>query len=316
MKARIPHVLGLLALSGALSASAQTKPAAVRSIFDNMPADQRAIYEPKGMKLWDQGAPGAKGDSMLDTPELFPVLPAPGAHKLPAIVVFPGGGYTYLSSWEGFPIAEHFRDLGLAAFVLRYRLAPAYTRDDSLRDAQRAVRLLRAHAAELGIDPDRIAAIGFSAGGHLAANLATHGDDGNPQAADPVDRQSCRIQTGLLIYPGILNQKPVRNTEDDRDIAKFIQLPGLQHSVDAKTAPCFMVVGYQDRKALREHDLAFAAALEKANVRFELHVFGFGDHGFSMRVRDPRLQIWQQLAANWLTTFNFLPEPVFSGPRE
>ncbi len=315
MKSSPALTLGLL-LAGTACALAQTRPASVRSIFDDMPAGQRAVYEPRGMRLWDHGAPGAKGDGWLDTPELFPASAAHAGGKLPAIVVFPGGGYTYLSGWEGFPIAEHFRDLGLAAFVLRYRLAPTYSQEDSLHDAQRAIRLLRAHAADLGIDPARIAAIGFSAGGHLAANLATHGDDGDPQAADPVDRQSSRIQTGLLIYPGILAKKPVRDTEDDRDIAKFMQMPGLQHSVDAKTAPCFMIVGYQDRKALREHDLAFAAALEKANVRFELHILGMGDHGFSMRVRDPRLQIWQQLAANWLTTFNFLPEPVFSGPRQ
>jgi acetyl esterase/lipase len=76
-----------------------------------------------------------------------------------------------------------------------------------------------------------------------------------------------------------------------------------------------MVVAYGDQKALRENDLAYVAMLEQAGVRFELHILGQGDHGFSMRVKDPRMQIWQQMATNWLTTCGFLPEPVFEGPK-
>jgi acetyl esterase/lipase len=297
--------------------AASSAPAAAfagRSIFEHLAPDVRTGYEAAGFRLWDGRAPGAMGDAATDIPELYPVIPATHTGPVPAIIVLPGGGYNYLSNYEAFPIAEHFRSLGLAAFVLKYRIKP-YERSVSLLDVQRAVRLLRARSAELGLDPARIAVIGFSAGGHLAANLSTHGDDGDPQAADPVDRQSCRPQTALLIYPGILAQKPDRTTADGRNLAKIIELPGLQHSVDAKTPPTFMVVAYGDQKAWRENDLAYAAGLEEAGVRFEMHILGQGDHGFSMRVKDPRMQIWQQMATNWLTTCGFLPEPVFEGPK-
>jgi acetyl esterase/lipase len=285
-----------------------------RNIFEHLAPEARSSYQAAGFRLWDGRAPGATGDAESDIPELYPVLPATHSGPMPVILVLPGGGYNYLSDYEAFPIAEHFRDLGLAAFVLKYRLKP-YDRAAALLDVQRAVRLLRARAAEFGLDPSRVAVVGFSAGGHLAANLSTHGDDGNPQAADPIDRQSCRLQTALLIYPGILDKKPVRTTADDLNIAKIVQLPGLQHFVDAKTPPTFMVVAYGDQKALRENDLAYVAMLEQAGVRFELHILGQGDHGFSMRVKDPRMQIWQQMATNWLTTCGFLPEPVFEGPK-
>jgi len=270
-----------------------------RSIFEHLTPEAHSSYQAAGFRLWDGRAPSATGDAEADIPELYPVLPATHSGPMPVILVLPGGGYNYLSNYEAFPIAEHFRDLGLAAFVLKYRLKP-YDRAAALLDVQRAVRLLRARAAEFGLDPSRVAVVGFSAGGHLAANLSTHGDDGDPQAADPIDRQSCRLQTALLIYPGILDKKPVRTTPDDLNIAKIVQLPGLQHG---------------DQKALRENDLAYVSMLEQAGIRFELHILGQGDHGFSMRVKDPRMQIWQQLATNWLTTCGFLPEPVFEGPK-
>jgi acetyl esterase/lipase len=323
MKIQLASAFGLLSLAFAGAAFGQAPaPAASaapvsyagRSIFEHLTSDARTHYEAAGFRLWDGRAPGAKGDAEPDVPELYPVLPATHSGPMPVILVLPGGGYNYLSNYEAFPIAEHFRELGLAAFVLKYRLKP-YDRDDALHDVQRAIRLMRSRATELGIDPARVAVVGFSAGGHLGANIATHGDDGNPQAADPVDRQSCRLQTALLIYPGILERKPDRSTAEGRSMAKIIASPGLQHSVDAQTPPIFMVVAWGDQKAWRENDLAFAAGLEQAGVRFELHILGQGDHGFSMRVKDPRMQIWQQMAANWLTTCGFLPEPVFVGPK-
>jgi acetyl esterase/lipase len=230
------------------------------------------------------------------------------------VIVLPGGGYTYHAAHEAFPIAEHFRAAGLATFVLKYRLAP-YFPAVSLLDAQRAVRLLRARAAEFGIDPSRIAVIGFSAGGHLAANLSTHADDGRPDAADPVDRQSCRLQSAMLIYPSLIYGPLSRDSAADRALPGILKLAGLHEAVDAKTPPTFLLVGYDDDKTPYENCLAYAAKLHEAGVRFELHILGTGGHGFGLGQRDSRLQVWPPLAVNWLETCAFLPVPAAAGPR-
>lgn len=299
-------------LTLAVSASAQT-PAQPRSMFENMTAEVRATYESAGFRLWAGRAPGARGDAAADIPMLYPVLPPKGPAPAGVVLVLPGGGYNYLSSWEAFPIAEHFRAAGLAAFVLQYRLRP-YDPSAALLDAQRAVRLLRARAADFGLDPWKISAIGFSAGGHLAANLSTHADDGRTDAADPVERQSCRLQSALLVYPSIVFDSLPRGTKV-RPLPEVLKLDGLHRAVDAKTPPTFLVVGANDDRTPYENCLAYAAKLHESGVRFELHVLGTGGHGFSMRVRDPRLQVWPQLAVNWLTTCGVLPPPKWDGPQ-
>ncbi len=294
---------------------AQAPAPAPRTLFESMTPEIRAGCEAAAFRLWDGRAPQARGDAAADTPMLYAVLPPRGPAPVGAMVVLPGGGYNYLSSYEAFPIAEHFRAAGLAAFVLQYRLRP-YDPAVALLDAQRAVRLLRARAADFGLDPAKIAAIGFSAGGHLAANLSTHADDGHPDDADPVERQSCRLQSALLIYPSIVYANLKHDNAAARALPAILQLDGLHRAVDAQTPPTFLLVGGNDDRTPYENCLAYAAKLHEAGVRFELHVLGTGGHGFSMRVRDPRLQVWPQLAVNWLTTCAFLPEPAFDGPRK
>jgi acetyl esterase/lipase len=285
-------------------------PTQIRSIFENLPPEVRTSYEAHGLRLWSDRAPEAKGVAAGDTPMLYPVLPSKGATPLAAVLVFPGGGYSYLSAQEAFPVAERFRETGLAAFVLQYRLRPYEPTTVALLDAQRAVRLLRARAAEFGIDPARIGAIGFSAGGHLAANLSTHADDGKADAADPVDRQSCRLQSAMLIYPSLVYTNFRRDGAAKMPLPAIFQQPGLHRGVDGRTPPTFMLVGYNDDRTPYEHCLAYSAALREAGVRFELHILGLGGHGFGTRSKDPRLQIWTPLAINWLTTCGFLPEPA------
>ncbi len=304
---RLPALAAiLLSLTG--PARAQTN-----TLFENMTPELRAAREAAGFRLWEDRAPGARGDTAADIPMLYPVLPPKGAAPVGAVLVLPGGGYSYLSAWEAFPIAEHFRAAGLATFVLQYRLRP-YNANAALLDAQRAVRLLRARAVELGIDPQKIAAIGFSAGGHLAANLSTHADDGRTDATDPVERQSCRLQAALLVYPSIVNANLPRG-QDRRTLPEVLELDGLHRAVGRKTPPTFLVVGGNDDRTPYENCLAYAAKLHESGVRFELHVLGTGGHGFSLRVRDPRLLIWGQLAVNWLTTCDFLPPPKWDGPQ-
>lgn len=302
----------LLAL--AAPASAQTPAAAPGSMFKNMPPEIRAGYEAAGFRLWADRAPEAKGETAADIPMLYPVLPPKGTAPVGVVLVLPGGGYNSLAAHEAFPIAEHFRAAGLAAFVLQYRLRP-YGPDAALLDAQRAVRLLRARAADLGLDPKKIAVVGFSAGGHLAANLSTHADDGRADAADPVERQGCRLQSAMLIYPSLVYARIKRDTADDRALSEILKYRGLHRDVDARTPPTFLLVGYDDDKTPYENCLVYATRLHEAGVRFELHVLGTGGHGFGLRGRDPRLQIWGQLAVNWLTTCDFLPAPSPAVPR-
>ena len=140
--------------------------------------------------LWPDGAPGATGDTPSDRPTLTPYLP-PGRTDAPAIVVCPGGGYEGLADHEGEPVARWLVSLGVAGLVLRYRLAP-YRHPIPHGDAQRAIRLARANAGPWRIDPRRVGILGFSAGGHLAASATTLFDDGNPNAADPIERESAR----------------------------------------------------------------------------------------------------------------------------
>lgn len=300
----------LLGLPAALSAQA---PAAAGTMFKNMSPEIRAGYESAGFRLWADRAPQAKGEAAADIPMLYPVLPPKGPVPVGVVLVLPGGGYNSHAAHEAFPIAEHFRAAGLAAFVLQYRLRP-YDPPVALLDAQRAVRLLRSRAAEFGLDPQKIAAVGFSAGGHLGANLSTHADDGRPDAADPVERESCRLQSAMLIYPALVYARIKRDTPADRALTEILKNPGLHRDVGAMTPPTFLVVGYDDDKTPYENCLVYATRLHEAGVRFELHVLGTGGHGFGLRGRDPRLQVWGQLAVNWLATCNFLPVPPPAAP--
>ncbi|MDI1248771.1 MAG: alpha/beta hydrolase [Lacunisphaera sp.] len=300
-------LLAFALLGLGVAASGQT-PAAPGSMFKNMQPEIRAGYEAAGFRLWAERAPQAKGGDAADIPMLYPVLPPRGPAPVGVVLVLPGGGYNSHAAHEAFPIAEHFRAVGLAAFVLQYRLKP-YDPTVSLLDAQRAVRVLRARAAEFGLDPRKIAAVGFSAGGHLAANLSTHADDGRPDVADPVERQGSRLQSVMLIYPSLVYARIKRDTADDRALGEILKYPGLHRNVGAKTPPTFLLVGYDDDKTPYEHCLAYATKLHEAGARFELHVLGTGGHGFGLLGRDPRLQIWGQLAVNWLSTCDILPAP-------
>src|SRR5262245_47131930 len=146
---------------------------------------------PKPELLWPDGAPGALGAEDADKPTLAAFLVPEGRGTGTAVIVAPGGGYGALSmDKEGNDIARWLNSLGVAAFVLKYRLGPRYRHPIELGDAQRAIRTVRAKAAQFRILPDRIGIMGFSAGGHLASSAGTHFDAGHPSAADPIDRVS------------------------------------------------------------------------------------------------------------------------------
>ena len=160
--------------------------------------------EPKVDLLWPGGAPGAVGTEDVDKPSITIYLPPAEKAQHSAVVICPGGGYAHLAmDHEGKQIAEWLNARGVAAFIVKYRLAPRYHHPAPLQDAQRAIRTVRSRAAEFDIAPDRIGIWGFSAGGHLASTAGTHFDAGNPQSEDPVERVSSRPDFMILCCPVI-----------------------------------------------------------------------------------------------------------------
>lgn len=263
--------------------------------------------------LWDTGAPGATGNTDADKPTLT-IFRAPGAAVHAAMIIAPGGSYSHLAmTYEGRDVATYLNSLGITAFVLRYRLTP-YHYPIELEDAQRAIRLVRARAAEFGIDPARVGMMGFSAGGHLTATAGTHFDAGNPNAPDPIDQQSCRPDFLVLAYPVISFQASTLGTTDvlrangssgrnllgDNPDPRLLVLLSDELQVKPQTPPTFIYHSSSDQTVPVASSVAFYLALRKAGVPAELHAFENGAHGGGLAFGDPGRGIWPLLLANWL----------------
>ena len=231
--------------------------------------------------------PGA-GDVSLTAFIQEPSREMPNMTCRPAVLVIPGGAYHFCSDREAEPIAMLFLQQGYSAFVLRYSVMAAAAWPNPLRDAENAMRLIRSRAEEWNVDPNRIAAIGFSAGGHLAAALATMGAE-RPDAL-------------ILGYPCIL---------DEMDCIKEFSAPSLDGKVDGNTPPTFIFAASDDTCVPIRHSLRFSDALDRAGVPFQLHIFDRGGHGFSLathvvvasqkdreRTREDRR--WMPMCTDWL----------------
>jgi acetyl esterase/lipase len=289
--------------------------AAARVSADEPAAGHRTI------PLWPQGAPGAKGnDSERDVPTLT-IWSAPANATGAAVVVCPGGGYGGLAAdHEGKQIAEWFNSLGVSAFVLKYRLGPRYHHPAMLQDAARAIRTVRAKASEWGVDPDRIAIIGFSAGGHLASTAGTHFDSGKLDAEDPIERVSSRPDRLILIYPVIALATPfrhggsVRNLLGDNPSQELVESLSNERQVTKETPPTFMAHTNADLPVPAENSILFALALRKAGVPVELHLFERGPHGLGLGdgiaklnvPAEPSFKAWPKLCETWLKNQGFL----------
>jgi acetyl esterase/lipase len=207
---------------------------------------------------------------------------------------------------EGRQVAAYFNAMGVAAFVLKYRLGPKYRHPIELGDAQRAVRLVRSRAQEFGVVPDRIGMMGFSAGGHLTATAGTRFDRGRPDAADAVDRASSRPDFLILGYPvitfeaGVTHAGSVRNLLGDKPEASLIELLSNERHVTADTPPTFLFHTTADAGVPAENSVRFYLALKKAGVPAEMHVFENGPHGVGLALGDPALGTWPVLLTNWL----------------
>lgn len=266
------------------------------------------------LPLWPEGAPGALGTEDKDIPTLTPFWPNPAKATGAAMVICPGGGYAHLAPHEGKTYAEWLNDQGVAAFVLKYRLAPAYHHPAMLQDVSRAVRLVRAHAAEWKLDPKRIGLMGSSAGGHLTSTLLTHFDAGKPDATDPIERQSSRPDIGILCYPVITMGAKThggskQNLLGANPAPELVEEFSNEKHVTKDTPPCFLFHTSEDKAVPVENTLEFAAALQRVGVPFALHIYEKGPHGIGLGVHeyDPaKLHPWAKDCAFWLKEQGFV----------
>lgn len=275
---------------------------------------QSSPAERKIELLWPGGAPGAVGQEPADRPTLEFFLPAAEKRNGTAVVVCPGGGYGALAmDHEGKQIGEWFNSLGVAAFVLKYRLGPRYRHPAPLQDAQRAIRYVRAHAKELNVAADRIGIMGFSAGGHLSATAGTHFDNGDAQAADVLDRISSRPDFLILAYPVIsftesyTHKGSRRNLLGDNPDSKLVENLSNDKQVTPQTPPTFLFHTDEDAGVPPENSVAFYLALRRAKVPAELHVYERGKHGVGLAQKDPILSTWSARLADWLKTRGLIP---------
>jgi len=223
-----------------------------------------------------------------------------------AVVVFPGGGYVILAiDLEGTEVCDWLTSQGITCVLLKYRVpAPRLTPNRgaypespmALEDAQRTVGLVRFHAAEWHIDPHKIGVLGFSAGGHLVAAMSTHFKRRLYPAVDAADKESCRPDFAVALYPGHLWI----------DNKKFELNPNVP--VTRQTPPTFLLQAEDDPIDSVKNSLVYYAALKKAGVPVEMHLYGHGGHAFGLRRTKFPVTGWPQLVETWLGTIGMIPE--------
>ena len=270
------------------------------------PAPQSSRTElpaPQVIPLWPRGAPGfeARRDEPeqardwwvrhINNPSITVYLPPPDKANGTAVVIAPGGGFRELVfNAEGKQPAEYLRNLGVAAFALKYRLpkeaGSPYTLEHAREDAYRAIRLVRSRAREWGIDPDRVGLLGFSAGGELASMVAYAPGTGDPHAPDPIDRLGGRPSFQILIYPG----------------------GKVPDTIPRDPPPTFLLVANDDDYACDKTTLELFEKLRAAGARVEAHFFAQGKHAFNMgdRSKLTSIKTWPQRMADWLADSGYL----------
>jgi len=266
--------------------------------------------------LWPDGAPGAHGTTTNDIPTLTPYLANPTNATGAAMVICPGGGYQHLAPQEGNDYALWLAQHGVTCFVLRYRLGgDGYRYPVEFQDGTRAVRWVRAHAADYKIDPHRIGMMGSSAGGHLTSMVLTHSDAGDAKAEDPVERESSRPDLGILCYAVISMGEYAHggsktNLLGPKPSKKMIKYLSSELQVTTNTPPCFLWSTYQDKTVPVENTLMFAEALRKNHVPFALHIYENGHHGLGLAAKPPfaHPHPWANDCLFWLNEHRFVKD--------
>lgn len=234
-----------------------------------------------------------------------------------AVVVFPGGGYKVLAiDLEGTEVAEWLTSRGITCVLLKYRVpfsGPYWDRESgrvyptptALQDAQRTLGLVRLNAAKWKIDPQKIGVIGFSAGGHVAAGVSTNFEQRSYPAVDEADKESCRPDFAMILFPGHLWANGDLDPSTIKD-EKFELKQDIQ--VTRRTPPTFLVHAQNDDVDDVEESLAYYIALEKVGVPAEMHLYAEGGHAFALRRTKFPITEWPKLAERWLATIGMTSE--------
>ncbi len=253
----------------------------------------------------------------VQTPDIAVFLPAKRNSNGQAVVICPGGGYWILAyDWEGIDIARWLNSKGVTAIVLKYRLPSSNNNIEPhktpLLDAQRAIRIVRHHAAQWNIDPTQVGIMGFSAGGHLASTLSTHYDRGNPQSPDPVERHSCRPDFSILMYPvissdpEIWHQGSFRALLGENSTKAMLDYYSNEKQVTSDTPPAILIHSADDKAVPVQNSIRYYEALLRNNVPAEMHLFPKGGHGYGLALDKGYLASWTDMVANWLEALRLL----------
>jgi acetyl esterase/lipase len=276
--------------------------------------------------LWPKEHPANEGDApkfvgtlewmerVTRSPAVTPFLPEPGKRNGTAVVICPGGGYSGLAmEKEGLEVGRWMQQRGIVGVVLRYRCGGGKNQQPvPLHDAQRAIRLVRHHAAEWGVDPQRVGILGFSAGGHLASTAAAMFDAGDAKSADPIEKRSSRPDFAVLVYPvismedGVTHGGSRKNLLGENASDELVAHWSTYRRVTNKTPPTFLIHAGDDEAVPVKNALLFYEALVAHGVPAELHVFEAGGHGFGMLHGDRPADKWPELLEPWLANRGLL----------
>jgi acetyl esterase/lipase len=312
-----------LTLSSAVlltGAAARAEERAALSPSSGLPDDW--VKAPR-VPLWPGDPPGAGGFTPQPRPgEWSPLFLhnivepdlrvfQPSRSNGHALLVVPGGAYWFISSGnEGVEAARRMNELGFTVFVLTYRLpGEGWQRrsDVPLQDAQRAMRVIRANATRFGIKPEKLSVLGFSAGGHLAATLATQHSEGAYTAVDAADRLSARPLAAGLVYPVVTMERPWTHEQSrslllgDHPSAAEVQRRSAEQHVGADTPPMFMVHCCDDEAVPIENSLRLMDAMRAARRPVEAHLFQEGGHGFGVGHPNTPSEHWTAVFSSWVS---------------
>lgn len=250
----------------------------------------------------------------VQKPTIEVYLPAKSNANGQAVLIFPGGGYHILAyDWEGTDVAKFLNGKGIAGIVVKYRLPSSVSQNDKhlvpLIDAQRAMRMVRSKAAEFNIDPNRIGAIGFSAGGHLVATLGTHYKEKVYDSLDEIDSKNARPDFMALVYPYISKRPKNYKAPEINASAKatepvITEYFSLEKAVTPETPPAFLVHAINDPGVPVENSLAMFQALKENAVPTTMHIYPTGGHGFSLARNDKHLRSWTERWFEWMESLD------------
>lgn len=299
----------LLAASLSLAHTAMSQNPTQPTATPPAPSEPIYLWQEKPLVTPDREYSKDQRIYAVDNPSITPYWPAQPNGT--AVVIFPGGGYVRLAiPHEGYAIAQWFAERGVTAFVVKYRMAE-YGAPAPLQDAQRALRLVRSKAAQWHINPNKIGVIGFSAGGHVAASLATR-HRFTAGEADILAEVSARPDFAILGYPVITLEGPDAHAGSRKALlgeapsAQQLRDNSLQYQVTADIPPTFILHGTGDQSVPVSNSLAFFAEVQKYNQQSELHVYQSHIHGVGMTKKQGTISSWPEALERWLTQNQFL----------